>query len=84
MENTCSSQSAEGIRAEIPWLNVVLRLVSTLQYGSVNIIVHEGRITQIERNERVRFGKSAIENQHSHDGQNSFKPSEPVTSSDSD
>jgi len=37
------------------WLELVLRQVATLRYGVVQIIVHDGQVTQIERTERVRL-----------------------------
>jgi hypothetical protein len=33
----------------------ILKAIQTLRYGSVEIIVHEGRVTQIEKHEKVRF-----------------------------
>lgn len=38
-----------------PWLQVVERKVSGLRFGSVQIVVHEGRVTQIESTEKFRF-----------------------------
>jgi hypothetical protein len=37
------------------WLEVVRRNVGQLRYGSVQITVHDGRVTQIESLERTRF-----------------------------
>jgi hypothetical protein len=37
------------------WLQVVERKVAGLRFGSVQIVVHEGRVTQIESTEKVRF-----------------------------
>jgi hypothetical protein len=37
------------------WLNVVESKVAALRFGSVQIIVHEGRVTQVESTEKVRF-----------------------------
>ncbi len=65
MEKTLVSHSEEIRAAEEAWLDVVRRLVTTLQYGSVNIVVHDARVTQIERIERVRLGKGAVQNQTS-------------------
>jgi len=51
-------QSAETSPAEpeIPsWLLVVKSKVSALRFGSVQIVVHEGRVTQIESTEKFRF-----------------------------
>lgn len=36
-----------------------LRYVSSLRFGVVEIVVHEGRVTQIERTERFRLDKRA-------------------------
>lgn len=33
----------------------ILQAIQNLRYGSVEITVHEGRITQIERREKVRL-----------------------------
>jgi len=37
------------------WLKVVESKVAALRFGSVQIIVHEGRVTQVESTEKVRF-----------------------------
>lgn len=37
------------------WLEVVRRKVGNLRYGSIQITVHDGRVTQIESVERTRF-----------------------------
>lgn len=36
-------------------INHVLRALKGLQYGSVQIVVHDWKITQIERTEKHRF-----------------------------
>lgn len=36
-------------------LDVLARLLRDVRFGSIEIVVHEGRITQIERREKVRF-----------------------------
>ena len=36
-------------------LAALVRLLRELRYGSIEIVVHEGRVTQIERREKVRF-----------------------------
>ena len=37
------------------WLEVVRRQVSSLNFGLVQIVVHEGRVVQVDRTEKVRF-----------------------------
>ena len=40
------------------WLEIVRRQVGSLRYGVVQIVVHDSRVTQIEKTERVRLDKS--------------------------
>ncbi len=46
---------------DVEWLNVVRKKVSQLRYGSVQITVHDGRVTQVESNEKTRFVHRAKE-----------------------
>ena len=39
-----------------PWIEVVRRKVAAIRFGSVQIMVHEGRVTQVESLEKTRFG----------------------------
>ena len=38
-----------------PWIEIVRQKVSALRFGSVQIIVHEGRVTQVESTEKTRL-----------------------------
>lgn len=38
--------------------------IEQLRFGSVEVTVHEGRVTQIERREKVRFSQSTEPAQH--------------------
>lgn len=38
----------------------ILQTVRGIRYGSVEIIVHDGRIVQIERREKLRFEPAAV------------------------
>ena len=40
------------------WLEVVARQVSGLRFGVVQIVVHDSRVVQIERTEKVRLDQS--------------------------
>ncbi len=49
--------------AELPdqsdsWLSKVQEAVQGLKYGTVQIVVHDGRVVQIERTERFRYEQS--------------------------
>ena len=37
------------------WLAVATEKVRTMRYGVVQIVVHDGKVVQIERTERTRF-----------------------------
>ena len=37
----------------------IVAQLAGLRFGSLEIVVHEGRVTQIERRERLRFGQDA-------------------------
>ncbi|MUT64334.1 YezD family protein [Paenibacillus sp. NEAU-GSW1] len=46
---------AKPLELDQLWVERIIDQVSGLQYGSVNITVHDGRIVQIDRTERTRF-----------------------------
>ncbi len=52
-----SSQREKGATQEL-WVDTVCRLVGSLRYGVVQIVVHDARVVQIERTERIRFDKT--------------------------
>ncbi|MBL9216704.1 MAG: YezD family protein [Opitutaceae bacterium] len=43
------------------WLRVVQQKVESLRYGVVQLVVHDGRVTQIERTEKTRLNPSSRE-----------------------
>ena len=44
------------------WLKLVREKVEGLRYGVVQLVVHDGRVTQIERTEKTRLpSPSALE-----------------------
>jgi hypothetical protein len=44
-----------GLSEQPEWLRVVQQKVETLRYGVVQLVVHDGRVTQIERTEKTRL-----------------------------
>ncbi|MGD1019845.1 MAG: YezD family protein [Verrucomicrobiia bacterium] len=42
---------------EADWLALVQQHVQSLRYGLVQIVVHDGRVTQVEKTERVRLNQ---------------------------
>ena len=51
---------AKPLEIDEVWQERILDQVSGLEYGSVLITVHDGRIVQIERTERKRFDSHTI------------------------
>jgi hypothetical protein len=44
------------MHSELPeWLSIVREKVETLRFGVVNIVIHDSKVTQIERTERTRI-----------------------------
>lgn len=41
------------------WLTRIHEAVAGLRYGTVQIVVHDGRVVQIERTERFRYDAAA-------------------------
>jgi len=40
------------------WERAVVEAIRSLRYGSVEIVVHDGRVVQIETREKVRFDEA--------------------------
>jgi hypothetical protein len=49
------SESKSTANAIPEWLEIVRQKVDSLRYGVVQIVVHDARVTQIERTERTRL-----------------------------
>lgn len=49
-----SNQKA-SLQGMTDWVAEVTRSIASLRYGSIEITIHEERVTQIERREKVRF-----------------------------
>lgn len=50
-----TSDPAATSRPPKSWEREALQAVRELEYGSVEIVVHDGRVVQIEKKEKVRF-----------------------------
>jgi hypothetical protein len=46
------------------WLELVVQNVKSLRYGVVEIVVHDSRVIQIEKTERVRLDRSEGRPEH--------------------
>ena len=45
--------------ADSAWVEILRKQVGSLRFGVVQIVVHDGRVVQIERTEKVRFQSPA-------------------------
>ncbi|MFM1655117.1 YezD family protein [Brevibacillus sp. B_LB10_24] len=59
------SQSDQTLDEES--LGRIVRALQGLEYGSVQIVVHDSKITQIERTEKHRFPLEKTSSVYSHD-----------------
>jgi hypothetical protein len=55
MNPKANDRSKPDLSPPADWLEVVRKKVEELRFGSVQITVHEGRVTQVESLERTRF-----------------------------
>lgn len=53
--SSARSEGADGVADSDAISRQIARAIGSLRFGSVEITVHEGRIVQIERREKVRL-----------------------------
>ena len=41
-----------------PWLRVVANQVDSLRFGTIQIVVHDSRVVQIDRTEKLRIDRT--------------------------
>ncbi|MFC5453037.1 YezD family protein [Paenibacillus aestuarii] len=46
---------AKPLELDEVWMERIKQILNGLEYGSVQIVVHDGRIAQIDKTERKRF-----------------------------
>ena len=59
--HTTTSEHTSSEDSKSDWLEVVRLNVGGLRFGSVQITVHDGRVTQVESIEKTRFVASRDE-----------------------
>lgn len=56
MSTTANNTHSLSTDTALPsWLDIVREKVESLRYGVVQIVVHDGKVTQIERTEKTRI-----------------------------
>lgn len=61
---------AKPLELDQTWLDRIVEQTAGLQYGSVVITVHDGRIVQIDRTERTRYDQPSSKQQNRESLQN--------------
>lgn len=51
--------STKAVKSE-NWIEVVAKQVSNLRFGVVQIVIHDSRVVQIERTEKVRIDERTV------------------------
>ncbi|MGO4272189.1 YezD family protein [Paenibacillus sp. TAF58] len=50
---------AKPLELDDIWVDRIKQMLNGLEYGSVQIVVHDGKIAQIDKTERKRFDASS-------------------------
>jgi hypothetical protein len=50
---------AKPLELDDIWVDRIKQMLNGLEYGSVQIVVHDGKIAQIDKTERKRFDTSS-------------------------
>lgn len=58
-EKRVTSGSPGAENALPPWLDAVRSQVESIRFGQVQIVVHDSRVVQIEKIEKIRFDSKA-------------------------
>ena len=53
--------SSAEIASQETWLETVRGQVASLRFGTVQIVVHDSQVVQIERTEKLRLDRKAVE-----------------------
>jgi len=62
--NTISTEHQPIDESNSDWLEVVRQRAKSLRFGSIQVTVHEGRVTQIESIEKTRFPATKSDSPH--------------------
>ncbi len=58
MSSNLNSQPVERNNDSIPYnlTEIILKQLQNLRFGSIEIVVHDSKVVQIEKKEKTRFG----------------------------
>jgi len=52
-------QKSAATEENLPWMEVVTQQVTSLRFGVVQIMVHDSKVVQVERTEKIRIVQTA-------------------------
>jgi hypothetical protein len=58
MKSEFESTAVKAAETDDGWLKAVRSQVNSVRFGVVQIVIHDSRVVQIERTEKIRFDKS--------------------------
>lgn len=70
---------AKPLQVDQVWLDRIAGLLNDMEFGSLQIVVHEGQIVQMERTERKRYDNTSPQKASAHDS--SLPASRPLRTS---
>ena len=53
------TQKSAATDENLPWMEVVTQQVTSLRFGMVQIMVHDSKVVQVERTEKIRIAQTA-------------------------
>ncbi len=53
--HTTPVEVSESDERNAPWVRSLLAAVRSTRYGSVEVVIHDGRVVQLEQRAKVRF-----------------------------
>lgn len=53
-----NSISEPGLKPE--WQTLIERKVNSIRFGTIQVVIHEGKVTQVEVTEKTRFANTRV------------------------
>jgi hypothetical protein len=58
-QTAAAPATAQVPNADSEWIEVIRQHVASLRFGVIQVVIHEGRVVQIERTEKYRLNPKA-------------------------
>ncbi len=53
-----NKESYTQTTGQAEWLSLIERRINGLRFGAIQIVIHEGKVTQVEITEKTRFAQN--------------------------